>query len=111
MALETLAPLTYSAFVEKTDNSIQGIIDYFNNEDHEFWLKTLKTYSFQGQDFRSGTEKGTGCFSNRCYFEETSKRKKGFPSETRVKKGYRVVHGEKDRCLAFPVCKVMGRGL
>jgi hypothetical protein len=54
MALETLTPLTYSAFIEKTENSIQGIIDYFNNEDHEFWLKTLKTYSFRGQNFQSG---------------------------------------------------------
>ena len=29
-------------------------------------------------------------------FEITSKRRKGFPSETRVKKGVRVVHGEKE---------------
>ena len=28
-------------------------------------------------------------------FEITSKRRKGFPSETRVKKGIRVVHGDK----------------
>ena len=29
-------------------------------------------------------------------FEITSKRRKGFPSETRVKKGVRVVHGNKE---------------
>ena len=29
-------------------------------------------------------------------FEITSKRRKGFPSETRVKKGVRVVHGDKE---------------
>ena len=29
-------------------------------------------------------------------FEITSKRRKGFPSETRVKKGWRVVHGMKE---------------
>jgi uncharacterized protein YecA (UPF0149 family) len=29
-------------------------------------------------------------------FEITSKRRKGFPSETRVKKGLRIVHGNKE---------------
>ncbi|HEY0037146.1 MAG TPA: SEC-C metal-binding domain-containing protein, partial [Longimicrobium sp.] len=29
-------------------------------------------------------------------FERTSKRRKGFPSETRVKRGFRVVHGDKE---------------
>jgi hypothetical protein len=29
-------------------------------------------------------------------FEVTSKRKKGYPSETKVKRGYRIVHGEKE---------------
>jgi hypothetical protein len=29
-------------------------------------------------------------------FERSSKRRKGFPSETRVKKGDRVVHGDKE---------------
>jgi uncharacterized protein YecA (UPF0149 family) len=31
-----------------------------------------------------------------CAFEVTSKRRRGFPSETRVKRGDRVVHGDKD---------------
>ena len=30
------------------------------------------------------------------FFEITSKRRKGFPSETRVKKGLRIVHGSKE---------------
>ena len=29
-------------------------------------------------------------------FEITSKRRKGFPSETQVKRGVRVVHGDKE---------------
>ncbi len=29
-------------------------------------------------------------------FEVSSKRRKGYPSETRVKRGYRVVHGDKE---------------
>jgi uncharacterized protein YecA (UPF0149 family) len=29
-------------------------------------------------------------------FEVTSKRRKGFPSETRVKRGVRIVHGDKE---------------
>jgi uncharacterized protein YecA (UPF0149 family) len=31
-----------------------------------------------------------------CAFEVTSKRRKGFPSETRVKRGHRVVRGGKE---------------
>jgi uncharacterized protein YecA (UPF0149 family) len=30
------------------------------------------------------------------YFEITSKRRKGFPSETQVKRGARIVHGYKE---------------
>jgi len=30
------------------------------------------------------------------FFEITSKRRKGFPSETQVKRGFRVVHGDKE---------------
>lgn len=30
------------------------------------------------------------------FFEITSKRRKGFPSETQVKRGIRVVHGNKE---------------
>jgi uncharacterized protein YecA (UPF0149 family) len=33
--------------------------------------------------------------TNCRYFEITSKRRKGFPSETQVKRGVRVVHGDK----------------
>ena len=34
--------------------------------------------------------------SNDSNFEITSKRRKGFPSETQVKRGVRVVHGNKE---------------
>jgi len=30
------------------------------------------------------------------FFEITRKRRKGFPSETQVKRGFRVVHGNKE---------------
>lgn len=30
------------------------------------------------------------------FFEVTSKRRKGFPSETQVRRGIRVVHGDKE---------------
>ena len=30
------------------------------------------------------------------FFEITSKRRKGFPSETQVKRGLRIVHGDKE---------------
>lgn len=33
---------------------------------------------------------------DRASFERTSKRRKGFPSETRVKRGSRIVHGDKE---------------
>ncbi|HZZ44699.1 MAG TPA: hypothetical protein VFE58_17315 [Tepidisphaeraceae bacterium] len=32
----------------------------------------------------------------RAAFERTSKRRRGFPSETHVKRGVRVVHGDKE---------------
>lgn len=33
---------------------------------------------------------------NESIFEITSKRRKGFPSETNVKRGVRIVHGDKE---------------
>jgi uncharacterized protein YecA (UPF0149 family) len=33
---------------------------------------------------------------NYTAFEKSSKRRKGFPSETHVKRGQRIVHGEKE---------------
>jgi len=32
------------------------------------------------------------------FFERTSKRRKGFPSETQIKKGYEIVHGNEELC-------------
>jgi hypothetical protein len=34
--------------------------------------------------------------STEFYFERSSKRRKGFPSETRVKRSFRVVHCDKE---------------
>jgi len=34
--------------------------------------------------------------ANAIFFENFSKRRKGFPSETKVKRGVRVVHGNKE---------------
>jgi uncharacterized protein YchJ len=47
------------------------------------------------------TKEGGGSWtsksSNTCvFFEPTSKRRKGFPSETEVKRGVRIVHGDKE---------------
>ena len=33
---------------------------------------------------------------NEFFFEPSSKRRKGFPSETQVKRGVRIVHGNKE---------------
>jgi len=33
---------------------------------------------------------------NNIPFEKSSKRRKGYPSETQVKKGLRIVHGDKE---------------
>src|SRR5204863_4572502 len=45
--------------------------------------------------------KGGGAWTNNIsttdrYFETMSKRRRGFPSETRVKRGVRIVHGDKE---------------
>ncbi|WP_073476154.1 SEC-C metal-binding domain-containing protein [Desulfatibacillum alkenivorans] len=34
--------------------------------------------------------------TSRQGFEPTNKRRKGYPSETRVKRGLRIVHGDKE---------------
>lgn len=35
------------------------------------------------------------CFDEQLFFETMSKRRRGYPSETRVKRGVRVVHRDK----------------
>ncbi len=46
---------------------------------------------------RKGGGSWTGKTSRICLFFETmSKRRRGFPSETRVKRGLRIVHGRKE---------------
>jgi uncharacterized protein YecA (UPF0149 family) len=38
----------------------------------------------------------TNTATNSSAFERSSKRRKGYPSETKVKRGTQVVHGEKE---------------
>ena len=46
---------------------------------------------------RRSVWQGTGSLpANSAAFEPTSKRRKGYPSETHVKRGVRVVHGDKE---------------
>ena len=57
--------------------------------------------SCHSRGFAMSIKKGGGtCVSTssntRCFFETMSKRRKGFPSERKVKRGVRVVHGEKE---------------
>jgi hypothetical protein len=33
---------------------------------------------------------------NTAFYKKTSKRRRGFPSETKVKRGMRIVHGDKE---------------
>lgn len=52
-----------------------------------------------GRQFRFGTGGGVPWQNvvprTRCFFETMSKRRKGFPSETQVKRGVRIVNGDK----------------
>ena len=63
-----------------------------------FPLRRVSTGTFAHHHF---TEKGGGSWTRKTsttshFFETMSKRRKGFPSETRVKRGVRVVHGDKE---------------
>ena len=55
-----------------------------------------------GRDVSTATLKRGGRMANNTHdhedasFEITSKRRKGFPSETNVKRGVRLVHGNKE---------------
>jgi uncharacterized protein YecA (UPF0149 family) len=54
------------------------------------------------RDVSTATLKPGGRMANQAHdqedsnFEITSKRRKGFPSETNVKRGLRIVHGDKE---------------
>jgi len=54
------------------------------------------------RDVSTATLKPGGRMANQVHdqedsnFEITSKRRKGFPSETNVKRGLRIVHGDKE---------------
>ena len=50
----------------------------------------------QSRTWRSVWQDAANSSTNSTAFERTSKRRKGYPSETRVKRGYRLVHGNKE---------------
>lgn len=54
MALRTINPFTYPTFNSEIGESTLAIINNFKNDDPEFWLNTLKRYSFHDQDYQSG---------------------------------------------------------
>ena len=63
-----------------------------------FLLRRVSTETFAHHHF---TKKGGGSWTRKTsttsrFFEAMSKRRKGFPSETKVKRGVRVVHGDKE---------------
>ena len=54
MALKSINPFTYPAFNTQAGESIQKLVDYFNDEDPDFWLNTLSRYSFRDQNHQAG---------------------------------------------------------
>jgi SEC-C motif len=46
--------------------------------------------------WRSVWQGAANSSTNSTAFERTSRRRKGYPSETRVKRGFRIVHGDKE---------------
>jgi SEC-C motif len=58
--------------------------------------KSKTTLRFQITELRGGTSCETKTITRNTPFERSSKRRKGYPSETKVKRGSQVVHGEKE---------------
>ena len=54
MALRSIEPFTYSAFAARNATLIPGLVDLFNHKELNFWINTLKRYSFRDQDYRTG---------------------------------------------------------
>ena len=54
MALRTIDPFTYPTFNSETWKSTLAIINHFKNYDPEFWLNTLRRYSFRDRGYQSG---------------------------------------------------------
>src|SRR5262245_8310153 len=65
------------------------------SEARRFTMLNAKT--IKNESSREGESScGTNIHSTKDAFERSSKRRRGFPSETHVKRGCRVVRGEKE---------------
>ena len=56
MALEVICPLTYREFNTHAGDTAQTVINYFTNDNPNFWTETLRRYSFRGTDYQQGIE-------------------------------------------------------
>jgi hypothetical protein len=56
LALETIRPFTFRAFNAEVGETARAIINYFRNNDPNFWQATLRRYSFRGSDYQQGEE-------------------------------------------------------
>jgi hypothetical protein len=56
MALEVIYPFTYREFNANAGDTAQAIINYFKNDNPNFWTETLRRYSFRETDYQQGIE-------------------------------------------------------
>ncbi len=56
MALEAIRPLTYREFNAHAGDTAQAIINYFTNDNPNFWTEALRRYSFRETDYQQGIE-------------------------------------------------------
>ena len=56
LALETIRPFTYRAFNAEVGETVRAIINYFRNNDPNFWQATFRRYSFRGSNYQQGEE-------------------------------------------------------
>ena len=64
-------------------------------EDQVRFLATTLSVCFRLTPRKGGVPCPDATLTTRSFFETMSKRRRGFPSETQVKAGIRVVHGDK----------------
>jgi hypothetical protein len=56
MALGAISPLTYREFNARAGGTAQEIINYFTNDNPNFWTEALRRYSFRGAGYQQGIE-------------------------------------------------------
>jgi hypothetical protein len=56
MALEAIRPFTYREFNAHAGDTAHAIINYFTNDNPNFWTETLRRYSFRETDYQQGIE-------------------------------------------------------